>query len=184
MYLATAFSAIRLRYHIHSCSSCHVRSSRSECRVCAERPDSRPSSIGRIQPVTATPSVVFCSGKWSSAFAGVRPPRVLRGLVFRACAAALSSWAPCWLGSVPSGKYRRSKPLVFSLLPRCRGLPGVAEVDLQARVDREVCMLRHLGALIPCQGAAQVRRWIHDGPGNCIADGVCSMTGQGWAVPD
>ena len=47
--------------------------------------------------------------------------------------------------SVPLGKYWRSSPLVFSLVPRCQ---GVAEVHLQAAVDRQLRVLGHLGALI------------------------------------
>ena len=76
----------------------------------------------RIQPVVATLSIICCLSSGSSASAGVRQPRVLRGLVFKACATALNSLTPCRLRSVPLGKYCRSKPLVFSLLPRCQGL--------------------------------------------------------------
>ena len=38
-----------------------------------------------------------------------------------AATASRSSWV-CLLRSVPLGKYWRSRPLVFSLLPRCQGL--------------------------------------------------------------
>ncbi len=48
---------------------------------------------------------------------------------------------------MPLGKYWRSNPLVFSLVPRCHGLWRVAEVDLHAAVDRQACVLGHLGPL-------------------------------------
>ena len=37
---------------------------------------------------------------------------------------ASSSWTVWALRSVPFGKYCRSRPLVFSLVPRCHGLCG------------------------------------------------------------
>src|SRR5215468_1602255 len=59
---------------------------------------------------------------WSSASAGVCQASVFRGLVLRAAATAAMSSALCMLRSVPFGKYWRSSPLVFSLVPRCQGL--------------------------------------------------------------
>ena len=56
--------------------------------------------------------------------AGVRQPRVLRGRPLRAAATEVRSSAVCLLRSVPLGKYCLSKPLVFSLVPRCHGLCG------------------------------------------------------------
>jgi len=53
------------------------------------------------------------------ASAGVFQPRVLRGLVFNARATALWSSRECRESSVPLGKYWRSSPLAFSLVPRC-----------------------------------------------------------------
>lgn len=61
--------------------------------------------IGQIQPVVATPSIISELSNPSSASAGVRQPSVLRGLLLRAFATALSSSTPCWLRSVPFGKY-------------------------------------------------------------------------------
>jgi hypothetical protein len=58
------------------------------------------------------------------ASAGVLQPRVLRGLALSAAATAARSSAPCMLRSVPFGKYCRSRPLVFSFVPRCHGLCG------------------------------------------------------------
>ena len=44
--------------------------------------------------------------------------------------------AALWrLRSVPLGKYWRSSPLVFSLVPRCHGDGGIAEVDVDAGVE-------------------------------------------------
>src|SRR5215813_9707562 len=56
--------------------------------------------------------------------AGVSNPKVFRGrwLSRRAILFRLA-WEKCER-SVPLGKYCRSKPLVFSLLPRCQGLRG------------------------------------------------------------
>src|ERR1700720_3524690 len=56
--------------------------------------------------------------------AGVANPRVLRGRSL-SCRATLLSWACEYTDrSVPFGKYCRSRPLVFSLEPRCHGLCG------------------------------------------------------------
>ena len=59
---------------------------------------------------------------WSSASAGVFQASVFRGRELSAAATAASSSALCMLRSVPFGKYWRSSPLVFSLVPRCHGL--------------------------------------------------------------
>ena len=56
--------------------------------------------------------------------AGVANRRVLRGRSL-SCRATLLSWACEYADrSVPFGKYRRSRLLVFSLEPRCHGLCG------------------------------------------------------------
>jgi hypothetical protein len=55
---------------------------------------------------------------------GVFQSSVLRGRELRAAATAAISSALCMLRSVPLGKYWRSSPLVFSLVPRCHGLCG------------------------------------------------------------
>jgi hypothetical protein len=60
----------------------------------------------------------------SSASAGVFQPSVFRGRALRAAATADISSALWMLRSVPFGKYCRSNPLVFSLVPRCQGLCG------------------------------------------------------------
>src|ERR1700738_1535746 len=61
---------------------------------------------------------------WSKASAGVFHPRAFRGLELRVIATAAMSSALCARRSVPFGKYWRSRPLVFSLVPRCQGLRG------------------------------------------------------------
>jgi hypothetical protein len=54
--------------------------------------------------------------------AGVRQLRVLRGLLLSVAATASRSSAVCLARFVPRGKYWRSRPLVFSFVPRCQGL--------------------------------------------------------------
>ena len=61
---------------------------------------------------------------WSKASAGVFHPKAFRGLELRVIATAAMSSALCALRSIPFGKYWRSRPLVFSLVPRCHGLRG------------------------------------------------------------
>jgi transposase InsO family protein len=61
---------------------------------------------------------------WSKASAGVFHPRAFRGLELRVIATAAMSLALCAVRSVPLGKYWRSRPLVFSFVPRCHGLRG------------------------------------------------------------
>lgn len=54
----------------------------------------------------------------------VRHPRILRGLWLSRSSTACRS-AGVWTDrSVRLGKYCRSRPFVFSLVPRCHGLPG------------------------------------------------------------
>jgi hypothetical protein len=50
--------------------------------------------------------------------------RVLRGRLLSAAATASGSSRVCLLRAVPLGKYWRSSPLVFSLVPRCQGPCG------------------------------------------------------------
>ena len=81
----------------------------------------------RVQPVDATPACWSNSRCSLNASAGVLHPSVLRGLVFSACATASMSSADQRDRSVPLGKYWRSRPLVFSLVPRCQGDCGSAK---------------------------------------------------------
>src|SRR6266571_833806 len=76
----------------------------------------------RIQSVVATPMDDGCESNRSRVSAGLSQPRVLRGRRF-SWADTKSRWSGLWsLRSVPLGKYCLSRPLVFSLEPRCHGL--------------------------------------------------------------
>src|SRR5207248_11068968 len=59
--------------------------------------------------------------------AGVRHPSVLRGRLLSRSSTARRSAAVWTDRSVRLGKYWRSRPLVFSLVPRCQGLAGWAK---------------------------------------------------------
>src|SRR5215203_3614149 len=83
-----------------------------------------PRNHGRIQAVVATSIVFIHNSSASSASAGVLQPSVFLGRALRAAATAAISSALWTLRSVPLGKYWRSSPLVFSLVPRCHGLCG------------------------------------------------------------
>src|SRR5271154_1135633 len=85
-------------------------------------PSLRPWQSGRIQVVVATEPLLTDRVSWSNASAGVFQSSVFRGRELRAAATAEISSALCKLRSVPFGKYWRSSPLVFSLVPRCHGL--------------------------------------------------------------
>src|SRR3954470_5723380 len=78
----------------------------------------------RIQTVVATPVTFTHDSRSSSASAGVFQPSVFLGRALRAAATADISSALWMLRSVPFGKYCRSNPFVFSLVPRCQGLCG------------------------------------------------------------
>ena len=72
----------------------------------------------RFQSVMATQCFSISSPKTSTGF---RQLSVLRGLPFNSAATLSSSSWVCKDKSVPFGKYCRSSPLVFSLVPRCHG---------------------------------------------------------------
>src|SRR6266516_884637 len=69
-------------------------------------------------------SVGHCNSSSLSACAGVFHARVLRGRPLSSAATASRSFLLCRERLVPLGKYWRSRPLVFSLVPRCQGLCG------------------------------------------------------------
>ncbi len=73
---------------------------------------------------------------------------------------------------------------MFSLVPRCQGLKGVAEVDVEAGVDAQLGVLGHLGSLIPGEGSAQGVWQRCDRPGDRIADGLGAVARQGRPVVD
>ncbi|GAC1679665.1 MAG: hypothetical protein NVS9B2_30670 [Steroidobacteraceae bacterium] len=84
----------------------------------------RAKKARRIQTVVATAAIVTHDSNSSSASAGVFQPSVFLGRALRVAATADMSSALWMLRSVPFGKYCRSNPLVFSLVPRCQGLCG------------------------------------------------------------
>lgn len=59
------------------------------------------------------------------------------------------------LRSVPLGKYWRSSPLVFSLVPRCHGLCGSGEVDPHVQGRADLLVQGEFAALVPGRGVAQ-----------------------------
>ena len=73
--------------------------------------------------------------------------------------------------SKPLGKYCRSRPLVFSLEPRCQGCVRVAEEHVDAGVDADLLPVAHFRSLVPGQRAPErlgqrldpVRSWIGKG---------------------
>ena len=161
--------AIKLQYHIHSRSNFPCRSSTPRSHAGVAISDNHANNIERIQPVVATASIVSCLSSRSRASAGVCQPNVFRGRVFSECATALNSSAPCWLRSVPLGKYWRSKPLVFSLLPLCHAARGFEGRRSRSR-DRyrsaaaRVGPSRHLGPKSASDAIEQAsyqssRRW-------------------------
>jgi hypothetical protein len=88
----------------------------------ASRDSLRSGITTRIQLVVATRFRFSEFSSSLSASAGVRHPRVFLGRVFSVIATACRSVVLCALKLVPFGKYWRSNPLVFSLVPRCHGL--------------------------------------------------------------
>ena len=85
------------------------------------------------------------------------------------------------------GAFRKVLPqqtvgvLVRAALP---GAVRVAEVDRQPGVDAELCVLRHLRALVPCQGPAELRGQRDDRSRDGVANGLGAMPGQRGAVLD
>jgi hypothetical protein len=77
---------------------------------------------GWIQAIVATRIFGSMPAIGHSASAGVLNPRVFRGLALRVPATAASVSALFEFRSLRVGKYWRSYPLVFSLVPRCQGL--------------------------------------------------------------
>jgi hypothetical protein len=88
---------------------------------------SRPLDPGRFPSVVANHRRAFWRAHCCMAWCGVLSPRHRRGRSLSS-AATLPSWSAVHaLRSVPFGKYWRSRPLVFSLLPRCQGECGSAK---------------------------------------------------------
>ncbi len=98
------------------------------CRLAgiSERDERIPAGVhlsldGRCQVVSAPPAWIRSSLSFS---VGFFQWRVSRGLPLSWAATASRSAWECTDRSVPLGKYWRSSPLVFSLLPRCHGQCG------------------------------------------------------------
>ena len=93
------------------------------CRAPAERSVARRDRRTKRVPEVLCPQAVIATAL-ANACDGVIQPRVCRGRVLSERAMASSSrWVHCER-SVDLGRYWRSSPLVFSLLPRCQGLFG------------------------------------------------------------
>lgn len=65
-----------------------------------------------------------CNSRVSISSIGFLNSSRLRGLSLSSAATQSRSWALWMLKSVPLGKYWRSSPFVFSLMPRCQGECG------------------------------------------------------------
>src|SRR4029450_5107666 len=81
----------------------------------------------RAQPTSQTPPFWADCRSSSKASAGVFQPRVLRGLLLSVAGTASISAAFQRERAVPLGEYLRSRPVVFSFVPRCQGLCGSAK---------------------------------------------------------
>jgi len=83
--------------------------------------------------------------------------------------------------SVPLGKYSRSSPLVFSLVPRSHGEWGVGEEHVHGGREGEPGVGGHLAALVPGQRLDQLRGHVGHGGDERVAGGhrVASTGGQG-----
>ena len=117
-----------------------------------------------------------------NASAGVLQPRVLRGRPFSVAATAARSSALCRVRSVPFGKYWRSSPLVFSLVPRCHGLCGSQKYTGRPVSIRSCGVLGHLRALIPGQRASQALGERCDRVGDRVADCLGAVPGERGTV--
>jgi hypothetical protein len=69
--------------------------------------------------------------------------------------------------------------LVRAALPRTL---RVAKVDFQPAIDAKLCMLCHLGSLIPRERLSEFFRQLTHGLDNGLADSFGSMTSKRWAV--
>ena len=73
---------------------------------------------------------------------------------------------------------------MFSLVPRCHGALGVAEVNVEIGVYSELSVLGHLGSLVPGQGAAQLFGQGGDRLSDRVADGLGAMARKRGPVLD
>jgi len=105
------------------------------------------------------------------------PAKGFASLVLRASATASRASVLWALRSVPFGKYCRNSPLYFRSCRAARAV-RVAEIDVQARVDLQPCMLRHLRPLIPGQRPSELLRQAGDRARDAVADCLSAMPGQ------
>ena len=115
---------------------------------------SQPRERGHGPHGQPHPTATSCANR----SAGVIHPSVLRGRpLSRAATASSCSWETP-PRSVRCGKYCRSSPLVFSLLPRCQGLLGSQKYTCTPLSTVNWTCSADLLALIPGQRAAQLGR--------------------------
>ncbi len=138
----------------------------------------------RVQGVVATRPRWCESSSSLKASDGVFQPRVFRGRRLSVAATAATSLALCRLRSVPLGKYWRSRPLVFSFVPALPRTAGVAEEDVQPRVDTQLSVLGHLRALVPGQGPTKLIRERSDRRCDRIPYGFGAMPRKSQTVLD
>src|SRR4029453_8480016 len=139
--------------------------------------------IPQVQGVVATPPAVDgFDSSLLSASAGVCQFKVLRGRPLSAAATAARSSALCLLRSVPLGKYWRSSPLVFSLVPRCHGLCGSQKntcrpVSIRSRACwASSAPWSQVNDRRSCSGSVTTRG------GDGVPDGLGAVSGQRGAV--
>ena len=89
--------------------------------------------------------------------AGHLKPSDLRGRVFSFQAIASSSSCEKPLKSLPLGRYCRSRPLVFSLMPALPGTVRIGEVDFHPGGFGQPVMRCHFPALIVRQRQTPLR---------------------------
>src|SRR5258705_13859164 len=101
--------------------------------------------------------------------AGVSKPSVLRGRPLSCRAISSNRSCECTARFVPLGKYWRSKPLVFSLEPRCHGLCGSQKYTATsvASVNRLCCAISlprsHVSDLMSSSGTRLAQTPISNG---------------------
>ena len=71
---------------------------------------------------------------------------------------------------MPLGRYWRSSPLVFSLLPRCHGECGSQKYTWMPVCSVNRCVRGQLAALVPGQTLDQMRRQLPDPFGQHVDD--------------
>ena len=73
---------------------------------------------------------------------------------------------------------------MFSLVPRCHGACGVAEVDVEVGIDSELSMLGHLGALVPGQRLPELLGQSRDRQHYSVTYGLGAVAGESGPVVD